>query len=76
MNGWEYLNVQLGLDFNLAKSFAVGPYVGFMAGTYSSIVASGASNTGPGNNYGGSVDLAARAFHGWFQFGVKGTLNL
>lgn len=76
VNGWEYLNFQVGLDFKLARAFAVGPYVGFSAGTYSSIVASGASNTGPGGNYGGSVDLAARAFHGWFQFGVKGTLNL
>jgi hypothetical protein len=76
VNGWEYLNVQTGLDFNVAKAFAVGPYIGFLAGTYSSIVASGASNTGPGGNWGGSIDPAARSFHGWFQFGVKGTLNL
>jgi hypothetical protein len=76
MNGWEYLNLQTGLDFNVARAFAIGPYVGFLAGTYSSIVASGAANTGPGNNYGGAIDPAARSFHGWFQFGVKGTLNL
>ena len=76
MNGWEYLNVQAGLDFNVAKAFAVGPYVGFIGGTYSSIVASGASDTGVGANYGGAVDPAARSFHGWFQLGVKGTLNL
>ncbi len=76
LNGWEYLNLQTGLDFNVAKAFAVGPYIGFLAGAYSSIVASGASNTGPGENWGGSIDPAARSFHGWFQFGVKGTLNL
>ncbi len=71
VDGWEYLNVQAGLDFNVAKAFAAGPYVGFSAGTYSSIVASGAST-----GWGGSVELSARSFHGWFQFGVKGTLNL
>jgi len=76
MNGWEYVNVQAGLDFKVAKAFALGPYLGFLGGNYSSIVASGASNNGVGANYGGSVDTAARSFHGWLQLGVKGTLTL
>lgn len=76
VDGWEYLNVQTGLAFRVAKAFAVGPYLGFIGGTYSSIAASGASNNGPGANYGGSIDPAARCFHGWFQLGVKGTLDL
>ena len=71
LNGWEYLNLQLGLDFNAAKAFAIGPYVGFFMGTYANIVATGASD-----GWGGSVPSYARAFHGWFQVGVKGTLNL
>jgi hypothetical protein len=48
--------------------------VAFLGGNYSSIIASGAAATYPG--YGGSVDLTSRAFHGWFQIGVKGTWNL
>ena len=27
-SGWEFFNVQVGLDFNLSRMFAVGPYVG------------------------------------------------
>jgi hypothetical protein len=71
MNGWEYLNVQTGLDFALSKGVGLGPYAAFLGGNYSGIVASG-SSTG----WGGSVELASRAFHGWFQIGVKGTWNL
>jgi hypothetical protein len=69
MNGWEYLNVQAGLDFGLSRAFGIGPYVGFQAGTYSSMDMGGQ----PG---GGKIPPDSRAFHGWFQFGVKGTLNL
>jgi hypothetical protein len=71
MNGWEYLNIQLGLDFNMAKAFAIGPYVGFFMGSYANIATSGTSD-----GWGGQVPSTNRAFHGWFQFGVKGTLNL
>jgi hypothetical protein len=67
-NGWEYVNVQAGADFLVEKALAIGPYVGLTGGTY-------ATFTGPGG-YGGQVDLASRSFHGWFQFGIKGTLNL
>jgi hypothetical protein len=67
-SGWEYFNVQAGLDFNLSKTFAVGPYVGYFGGSYSSVSDSeGAS---------GSIPSEFRAFHGWIQFGAKGTVNL
>ncbi len=67
-NGWEYLNVQAGADFLLEKAFAVGPYVALTGGTYATFTAPAGS--------GGQVELASRSFHGWFQFGIKGTLNL
>jgi hypothetical protein len=70
-SGWEYVNIQAGTDFNVSKSMAVGPYVGFIAGTYSNLRADF-----DGVPFNRSVDPAARSFHGWFQFGVKGTLNL
>lgn len=70
VNGWEFLNFQLGLDFNTSKAFSFGPFVGFFMGTYSNIVSS------PDPAYGGQVPTEARAFHGWFQLGMKGTLNL
>ena len=72
LSGWEYFNFQLGLDLNVARAFAFGPYVGFFAGSYTTM-----SGTGPGaGGYNGAIDLSSRAFHGWFQFGLKGTLNL
>jgi hypothetical protein len=71
MNGWEYLNLQLGLDFNAAKALSIGPYVGFFMGSYANIVTSGSAD-----GWGGQVPPTNRAFHGWFQVGVKGTLNL
>ena len=38
-SGWEYFNVQGGLDFNLSKTFAVGPYLGYFGGSYTSVSA-------------------------------------
>jgi hypothetical protein len=71
LNGWEYFNVQVGLDFNLSKMLAVGPYVGYFGGSYTNISASGS-----GSSASDTIPSEFRAFHGWFQFGVKGTLNL
>jgi hypothetical protein len=68
MSGWEYLNFQAGLDFSLAPGFDLGPYMGFVAGSYTNIVATGASQ-----GWGGAIPTDARAFHAWIQFGAKGT---
>ena len=71
-SGWEYFNVQVGADFALSKMFALGPYVGYFGGTYTNVSSSGAAS----GFIDGSIPSEVRAFHGWFQFGVKGTLNL
>jgi hypothetical protein len=70
-SGWEYFNVQAGLDFNLSSLFAVGPYLGYFGGTYTSL-----SSTLNGATASTPIDSEFRAFHGWFQFGAKGTVNL
>jgi hypothetical protein len=70
-SGWEYFNVQVGLDFNLSRMFAVGPYVGYFGGSYSTV-----SGQWSGDPVGPSIPSDYRAFHGWVQFGAKGTLNL
>ncbi|MEI7703182.1 MAG: hypothetical protein WCK73_01145 [Deltaproteobacteria bacterium] len=88
-SGWEYFNVQVGADFPVAKAFAIGPYVGFFGGSYSYASASGSVTTGASPamkaaatvggtsaSASGSIDSAFRTFHGWWQFGLKGTLNL
>jgi hypothetical protein len=70
-SGWEYFNVQAGLDFNLSRMFAVGPYLGYFGGTYTSL-----SSSLNGSGASSAIDSEFRAFHGWIQFGAKGTVNL
>ena len=70
-SGWEYFNAQLGLDMNFSRTFAFGPWAGFFGGSYSSV-----SGDWSGEAQGPSIPSDSRAFHGWFQFGLKGTLNL
>jgi hypothetical protein len=71
MSGWEYFNVQAGLDFNLSPMFAVGPWIGFFGGSYSTV-----SGTWSGEQQGPTIPSSARTFHCWLQFGAKGTVNL
>jgi len=71
LNGWEYFNVQVGADVAVSKMFSVGPYFGFSGGTYTSLSASSG-----GSSASASIPSADRTFHGWFQLGVKGTVNL
>jgi len=67
LNGWEWFNVQAGADLNLSKMFATGLYVAYFGGQYSSATADGRSTP---------IASANRQFHGWVQFGLKGTVNL
>ena len=69
-SGWEYFNVQVGVDFPLSKLFAIGPYVGYFGGTYTSVNATGNATVTDT-----SIPSSLRSFHGWFQFGAKGTFN-
>jgi hypothetical protein len=69
-SGWEYFNVQAGIDFPLSKLFALGPYVGYFGGSFTN-----QSITVDGQTASSTIDSANRAFHGWFQIGAKGTFN-
>jgi hypothetical protein len=71
VNGWEFPVAQAGVDFVLSKTFALGPYVGFFGGTYTNLTyGSGSSESR------WAVDPSSRAYHGWLQLGLKGTLSL
>ncbi len=81
-SGWEYFNVQIGLDWNVSRTFAFGPYVGYFGGSYSSKSGTLRSTTllPPSPevvlDVSSSIPSEFRAFHGWFQFGLKGTVNI
>jgi hypothetical protein len=66
VNGWELPAVQVGVDFALSRAFALGPYLGFVGGTYTNLTF--------GRTW--AVDPSIRSYHGWFQVGVKGTIDL
>jgi hypothetical protein len=68
-NGWEYFNVQVGADVALSRTIGLGPYVGFFGGSYTS----GTSTTNSGSETG---RVQNRAFHGWWQFGIRCTVGL
>jgi hypothetical protein len=68
-SGWQLPLLEAGMDFSLSPSFALGPYVAWAPGTYHNVDATQ-----------GGLTIRSRindkAFHSWFQIGVKGTFKL
>ncbi len=60
-SGWEFLNLQVGGDWKLTPGFAMGPYVMYSIGQYSSIGGTSISNT---------------ATHEWLNIGLRGKFDL
>ena len=64
--GFELLNVQVGLDWAVTRTFNVGPFASYqLFGKYSSFTASGVSN-----------DIADSTGHSWLQVGLKAGIRL
>jgi len=61
VGGWEFLNLQGGINWKLSPTFAMGPYAMYSMGQYSSIE-------------GG--DITSQKTHEWFSFGVQGKFDL
>jgi hypothetical protein len=59
--GFEFLNLQLGGDYAVNPQFAVGPYVQFSVGQFSSV---------EGNS------ITEKGMHEWLGFGVRGKFDL
>jgi len=66
-SGWEYLTLIAGSDFEVAKSFAVAPFVSAAIGTYTEVKPAGESST--------SIPSAEQTIHGWLTIGVRGTFG-
>lgn len=63
--GFEFVNLQGGADFKVADAFAVGPFVSFSLGQYSSVSSGDLS-----------ADIEGKTLHEWLTLGVKGTFGL
>jgi len=68
--GFEFGNAQLGLDFKVAPTFSVGPFVAFTIAQYSD-----ASVSIPGFPSQGT-SITNKAIHEWLAFGLRGAFNL
>jgi hypothetical protein len=58
-SGWEYLTLFGGADFEVAKGFAVGPFVSLAIGEYT--------------REDGSIPSGDRTLHEWLTLGVRGS---
>ncbi len=63
--GFQFINVQFGVEFPVARSFSLGPYVQFALGQYSSATINQTSG-----------DITNTALHEFLTFGFRGTLDL
>jgi hypothetical protein len=70
--GFEFINIQGGLDFELASGLALGPFLSFSLGQYSSYSTS-CSGSGCEAVDSGSNDIDDKALHQWLLLGVRGT---
>lgn len=68
LSGWEYANLQVGLDRVVNDLFAIGPFATLSAGQYGTAGVSASSGDV-------SADIPRTATHLWFTFGVKGTFD-
>jgi hypothetical protein len=68
--GFEFGNVQLGLDFKISPAFAVGPFATFTIAQFSNNSASinGQDVASPG--------YTNKGIHEWLVFGVRGVFDL
>jgi hypothetical protein len=71
IHGFEFVNLQGGLDFKVARGLGLGPFLSFSIGQYSdtSSSCSGAC-TGFNSN---SEDVENKALHQWLLLGIRGT---
>jgi hypothetical protein len=69
VSGLQFLTLQAGGDFKATPDFAVGPFVNFALGQYSSASATV-------NSMERSDDIQSKALHEWLTIGARGQFNL
>ena len=69
LSGFEFLNLQVGIDFKATPRFRVGPMLGLSVAQYSS-----GSTTSGGTTV--SADIQEKTFHEWLFLGLRGQYDL
>lgn len=70
--GFEYVNVQSGLDFRVSEHVRAGPFVGLGVASYDKMAASCSSGCGPMIDISSSSDN--QSIHAWLFLGLRGVL--
>jgi hypothetical protein len=71
-SGWEFVNVQAGLDFRLLQdTLGIGPFLSVAISQYT-------SQSNPSDFKGGTTgqSISNQALHEWFMFGARGDYDL
>jgi len=64
-SGWEFVNIQAGLDFALGSAVKIGPWISFSIGQYGS-----GSISGTGGGFTGG-DVPNKSIHEFLLGGVR-----
>ncbi len=71
LSGFEYVNVQIGLDIKAGKVLAVGPFAGFSLGQYSRL-----HEQDPYSDQTGALASNNQTVHEWLTVGLRGAFKL
>jgi hypothetical protein len=74
-HGFEFVNLQGGLDYKVSPGLAIGPFLSFSIGQYSETSSSCAGNACTDFDSTGG-DIENKALHQWLLLGVRGTFVL
>ena len=66
-SGWEYFTLIGGADFEVAKGLAVGPFVSFAVGQYTTVKEPGGSSE--------SIPSGDQTLHEWLTIGLRGSFG-
>jgi hypothetical protein len=73
LEGWNFADLLLGMDFRSLGGFGFGPYLEITSGSFGS--ASTMTNAG-GVSQTHSADFSSTSSHEWFTLGVRGTYEV
>jgi outer membrane protein W len=71
LSGFEFINLQAGLDIRVSEHFYVGPFLNFSIGQYSSASASCSGGGLCADQFGVNGDIDDKAVHEWLMLGVR-----
>jgi hypothetical protein len=73
LRGFELFGIQLGADFELDKSFRLGPFIGYSVGKFGD---GSKSETGSATSGAVAAGIANTAMHEWLTLGLRGVLDI